>query len=197
MRGIFIVIYGVNNIGKSTQAGRLVEYLQQHGYKAEYLKYPVYDSPTGMKISAILRSDKKQKLTEEEFQTLYYENRKDYEPVLKKKLADGVVIIAEDYTGTGLAWGSAKGTDYETLKKQNSGLLKENLAILMDGERFIHAMEEKHLHERDRELIAKVRQRHLEIGKEFGWKLVNANQPEEKVFQDILVIVKKVVPFLK
>ncbi|MBI4149819.1 hypothetical protein HY488_00285 [Candidatus Woesearchaeota archaeon] len=197
MPGKFIVIYGINNIGKSTQAKKLVEYLNQHGYKAEYLKYPIYDSLTGRKISEILRSDKKQKLTEEEFQTAYYRNRKDYEPTLKKKLADGIIIVAEDYIGTGLAWGSAKGADYEKLKRQNSDLLKEDLAILMDGERFVQAMEEKHLHERDAELIAKVRQRHLDIGKEFGWKKVKANQPEDKVFQDILKLVKPIIPFLK
>lgn len=197
MRGIFIVIYGVNNIGKSTQAKKLVAYLQQHGYKAEYLKYPVYDIPTGIAISTILRSDKKQKLTEEEFQTVYYQNRKDYEPTLKKKLAEGVIVVSEDYIGTGLAWGSAKGADYEKLKQQNSDLLKEDLAILMDGERFVEAMEEKHLHERDPELLAKVRQRHLVIGKELGWKTVNANQPEDHVFQDILTLVKPLIPFLK
>ncbi len=197
MRGVFIVISGINNIGKTTQAKRLVAYLQERGYKAEYLKYPVYDSPTGRKISEILRAGKKQQLTEEEFQTLYYQNRKDYELTLKKKLAEGTIIIAEDYTGTGIAWGSAKGADYEKLKQQNSDLLKEDLAILMDGDRFTHAMEENHIHEQDERLIAKVRQRFLAIGKESGWRLVNANQSEEQVFQDILAIVKPHIPFLK
>src|SRR3989344_7749408 len=157
MQGKFIVIYGINNIGKTTQAQQLVVYLQERGYKVEYLKYPVYDSVTGRKISDILRSGKKQKLTEEEFQTLYYQNRKDYEPVLKKKLAEGVIIISEDYIGTGLAWGSAKGAKYDMLKKQNSDLVKEDLAILMDGQRFTEGKEEKHIHERDDVLIQKVR----------------------------------------
>lgn len=197
MDGPLIVIYGINNIGKSTQAKRLVAYLQERGYKAEYLKYPVYDSPTGRKISDVLRSGKKQKLTEEEFQTLYYQNRKDYEPELRKKLAEGTIIIAEDYTGTGIAWGSAKGADYEKLKQQNSDLLKEDLAILMDGDRFTHAMEENHIHERDEKLMTKVRQRFLAIGKESGWRLVNANQSEESVFHDILAIIKPHIPFLK
>jgi len=197
MRGLLIVIYGINNIGKSTQAKRLVAYLQERGYKAEYLKYPIYDSPTGRKISEVLRSGKKQQLTEEEFQTCYYQNRKDYEPTLKKKLAAGRIIVSEDYIGTGLAWGSAKGADYDKLKQQNSDLLKEDLAILMDGDRFTHAMEENHIHERDEKLMAKVRQRFLAIGKESGWKLVNANQSEEQVFQDILAIIKPHIPFLK
>ena len=197
MRGVFIVIYGVNNIGKSTQAKRLAEYLKGHGFKAEYLKYPIYDSPTGIQISEILRSGKKQKLIEEEFQTLYYQNRKDYEPKLRQKLAEGMVIIAEDYIGTGLAWGSAKGADYEALKRQNSDLLREDLSILMDGERFVKGMEEKHIHERDAELMAKVRERHLAIGKELGWKKVDANRHEETVFNDLLALIKPLIPQIK
>jgi dTMP kinase len=197
MRGVFIVIYGVNNIGKSTQAKRLVAYLQERGYKAEYLKYPIYDSPTGIEISSILRSDKRQKLTEEEFQALYYRNRKDYEPKLKAKLDAGVIIVCEDYVGTGLAWGSAKGADIDALRRQNSDLLQEDLAILMDGERFIKGMEEKHLHERDADLMIKVRRRHRELAEELGWRPVEANQAEDAVFSDILALVRPRIPHLR
>ena len=42
-----------------------------------------------------------------------------------------------------------------------------------------------HIHETDHELTEKVRQKHLELAKEFNWKIVNANQPIEKVFEDI------------
>ena len=41
--GKFIVIYGVNNLGKTTQANMLVQKLKASGLKAEYLKYPIYD----------------------------------------------------------------------------------------------------------------------------------------------------------
>ena len=70
--GLFIVIYGINNIGKSTQATMLADALTASGLKAEYLKYPIYDlSPTGPQINEILRSGKKQEISEEEFQALY------------------------------------------------------------------------------------------------------------------------------
>ena len=197
MHGVFIVIYGTNNIGKSTQAKRLVAYLQERGYTVEYLKYPIYDSPTGMAISDILRSGKKQKLTEEEFQAMYYKNRKDYEPTLKKKLAEGVVVIAEDYIGTGIAWGSAKGASKTSLIKQNSDLVKEDMAILMDGERFTAGMEEKHLHERDAALIEEVRTQFLSLAEENHWKIVHANQSEEKVFLDIIECIKPIIPYLQ
>ena len=47
-KGLFVVLHGINNLGKTTQAKLLVEKLQSEGHKAEYMKYPVYDlDPSG------------------------------------------------------------------------------------------------------------------------------------------------------
>jgi len=42
-RGKFIVVYGPNNIGKTTQVNKIVSWLKEEGINASYLKYPVYD----------------------------------------------------------------------------------------------------------------------------------------------------------
>ena len=47
MDGKFIVFYGINSLGKSTQAEILIDRLEKNGRKAEYLKYPVYELQTG------------------------------------------------------------------------------------------------------------------------------------------------------
>ena len=185
MRGKLIVLYGINNIGKTTQAEKLISYLKSNNFKVHHFKIPVYDlEPTGPQINKILRS-KKQEVSEEEFQRLYAQNRKDYQPVVEEKLDQGFIVLAEDYTGTGLAWGSVKGASMEYLKEINQDILQEDLAILLDGERFEKGRETLHIHETDHELTEKVRQKHLELAKEFNWKIVNANQPIEKVFEDI------------
>lgn len=169
-RGLFVAIYGINNIGKSTHARRLVNRLNQEGYEAVYLKYPIYDlEPTGPKINSILRSQTAQKVTEEELQTLFMQNRKDFEPSLKNYLARGKIVVAEDYTGTGLAWGTAKGLKLGFMEELNKGLLKEDLAILLTGKRDIRAMEETHIHERDNDLIEKVGLVMLRLAGKYGW----------------------------
>lgn len=191
-RGKFINLLGINNLGKSTQAKLLVENLQNYGLKAEYLKYPIYDlEPTGPQINEILRSGKKQELSEEELQKIYAQNRQDYQPELETKLSKGINIVAEDYVGTGLAWGVAKGADLNVLLKQNEGLIKGDIAILLDGERFTEAKEEKHIHEQNDELMKRCRQVHLDLAKKYGWKIVNANQSVEKVSQDIWQEIEK------
>jgi len=192
MKGKFIVFYGINNLGKTTQAKKLVDYLNEKGFKAEYLKYPVYDLPfSGSFINEVLRSGKKQVISEEELQLWYVLNRFQYESVLKAKLEQGIIIVAEDYSGTGIAWGTAKGADEQWLVNLNKPLLKEDVSILFDGERFLSAKEKGHLHESNDELMKKCRQVHLELSKKFGWKKINANESIEVVFNKILEILKE------
>jgi dTMP kinase len=185
MRGKFIVLYGVNNIGKTTQAKMLKEYLESKGKKVFYFKIPVYElEPTGPKINNILRS-KKQDISEEEFQLLYAQNRRDFQQTIKQKLEEGQIVIAEDYTGTGLAWGNVKGASMEYLEKINNGLIKEDISILLDGKRFIESRESVHIHEQNSDLIEKVRKKFLELAKKFNWKVIDANQSKEKVFSKV------------
>ncbi len=196
MVGKLIVIYGGNNSGKTTQAKLLVDWLKKEGKEgrnAVYLKYPIYDSPTGKRINGILREGKEKNISETEFQELYCQNRREFEPQLKKMLKEELVVVAEDYIGTSLAWGSAKGADYAYLKKLNADLIQEDLAILLDGARFSEAKEKGHIHEENDALMEAVRLRHQKIGKEKGWIFVNANQKKEDVFNDIIAAVKKIV----
>lgn len=167
---MFIALYGINNIGKSTQAKRLVERLKAAGEDAVYIKYPVYDvEPTGSYLNAFLRSGGTQSISEEELQMWFALNRYQFQPTLQKWLAEGKIVVAEDYTGTGLAWGTVKGAQTEWLESLNANLVKEDLAILLDGERFTHAAEEGHLHESNTDFMNRSRQVHLDLGDKYGW----------------------------
>lgn|SRR3990167_3639466 len=190
--GKFIVIYGVNNIGKTTQAKMLVDKLKAGGLKAEYLKYPVYDlALSGIILDNYLRQGNTFNLTPREAQIIFAFNRAQYQAALKEKLSSGINIVAEDYAGTGIAWGLGAGVDKKFLKFINSYLLKEDLAFLLDGERFMAAAENRHRHENDNELTGKVRAVHLKLGREFGWIKINANQPIEKIHEQIWRIIFK------
>ena len=122
-----------------------------------------------MYLNAFLRSGEVQKISEEELQMWFTLNRFQFEPTLREWLADGKIVVAEDYTGTGIAWGVVKGADREWLESLNAPLVKEDLAILLDGERFIKATEEGHIHETNEEFMKRARQVHLELGEKYGW----------------------------
>jgi dUTP pyrophosphatase len=185
-QGKFIVLYGINNLGKTTQAKMLVDRLRAAGAKAEYIKYPIYDLvPSGVVLNNYLRGGNFLNLSPREAQIFYANNRTQYEKTLIAKLRSGINIIAEDYTGTGIAWGIGAGVDELFLKYINSHLLKEDLAFLFDGERFKEATETGHKHETDDELVSKVRQSHLKLGAENGWIKINANLSIKEIHEQL------------
>lgn len=189
--GKFIVIYGSNNLGKSTQLDLLEETFKEMGRPYTRIKYPIYESETGRLINQILRGNKEEqgRISEEEIQTLYAENRRDFEPTLKKLLEEGDVL-AEDYVGTGLAWGEVRGVKKEFLEEINADLLVPDCAILLDGERFNGGIEKGHRNETaGQEVWETSRRIHLELAAEYGWEVVNANESPEKVHQKILAVI--------
>lgn len=186
----FIVIYGMNNVGKTTQCKNIVNYLIKNKKKAKYFKSPFYNSKSGRKINKLLRS-KKQIIPEAEFQKLYAENRFEQQPLLIKTLENNINIVMEDYVKTSLIWGIVKGLSPDYLKKINRGLIKEDIAILLDGNRFISGKEKLHLHEANNILMSKSRTKHLEFAKKYKWKVVDANQSREKVFDNIRKIINQ------
>lgn len=170
---MFITLYGINNIGKTTQALRLVERLKDAGYDAVYVKYPVYDvEPTGVFLNQFLRSGGVQSISEEELQLWFTLNRYQFEPTLKQWLSEGKIVVAEDYTGTGIAWGTIKGASTEWLETVNKDLIREDFAILLDGERHEAAKEAGHLHEDNAIFMKKARGVHLELCEKYGWTVV-------------------------
>lgn len=193
-RGKIIAIYGINGIGKTTQVELLVEYLKSKGKNASRLKYPIYDlEPEGPFIYKYLRDSKfrkKHELSTRELQYKYAQNRKRYENKLQKRLKSGEWIVAEDYIGTGIAWGLTWGGDLEYLEKINKNLFQEDFSVLMHGDRFITAIEKDHRNEMEPERLKICKNFHLLLAQKCNWKIVNANQSVKKVQDDIIKTIK-------
>lgn len=189
-KGRFIVIYGPNNIGKSTQVQLLARSLEEKGKKVKVIKYPVYHlEPTGPFINEVLRKGKQ--VSHLELQQAFAQNRRDYEPELKRLLQEGYWVISEDYRGTGIAWGVVSGVPLEILEDINDDLMNEDFIVMMDGERFTEAIEEMHINEKDSARWQKGRKVHLMLASRYAWPIVNANQSLQKVQADILDLIVK------
>lgn len=193
-QGKFIVLYGINNLGKTTQAQLLVKMLKKNKYKAEYVKYPLYDlEPAGKLINDYLRKGNSYNFSAREFQLLHYINKLNFESVLKNKLNKGINIVAEDYFGTTIAWGIGTGVDRRLLEYFYPFLYTEDLAILLDGKRFTQSIEKNHKHEQDGVLMQKVRKAHISLAKKYNWQKVDANLAIEEVQKIIFEKVKKII----
>ena len=181
-KGKFIVIYGNNNSGKTTQAKLLVEKMKEHGLQVRYIKYPMYDlSPTGALINGYLREGNPNNFTPREAQTLYAMNRTQFESTLKSWLDAGENVVAEDYTGTSLGWGQVTGVSKDYLVEVNSHLLKEDVILYLKGQRHIVAKEHKHIHEKDDKLIQKAGKVFDGLAEEYNWTIINAVGTIEEV----------------
>lgn len=190
MAGRFITLYGINNIGKSTHAKLLVERLEREGYKARFVKYPVYDlGPTGPFLDGVLRGGH-QKIAEDELQLWFVMNRYQFEPELRRWLEEGYVVVAEDYIGTGVAWGTAKGLEMEWLENMNKHLLKEDFAILFEGTRDVSAREDGHVHEQNDELMEKCRGVFSELADRHGWKKLKVREKVEDTAEALWEMVR-------
>lgn len=201
------MIYGANNLGKTIQTRLLTKKFIDDGENILLVKYPIYTlKPTGPKINKILRdpSEKDRNIKEYDFQKLYTQNRYDFQSTLKLLLSSGFTVLAEDYLGTGIAWGVTNsikndGEDEKNITKLinkfenlNKGLLKPDIAILLDGERFLSGIEKKHRNEDRGNSVWDLNRRvYKKLAERYSWKSVKANQSIESVHNDIWKIILK------
>lgn len=183
---MFVAIYGINNIGKTTQVQLLKENYIKQGLKVFTLKYPIYDiDPSGTFLHTVLRS-RQQTLSEEELQMWFALNRYQFQSKLQHLLATYDLVIAEDYTYTAVAWGSCKGLDQDWIEKINDKLIQPNLEILITGERSLETVEKGHIHENQHDLADKVSTKLKNLAQDKSWKVVE-RQAEISQTQDLLL----------
>lgn len=191
--GKFVAIYGVNNMGKTTHARILVERLLAEGYEAVYVKFPVYDlAPSGPFLNEVLRGGE-QKISEEELQTWFVVNRYQFAPQIEQWLAEGKIVVAEDYVGTGMAWGMTKGLPEAWLEALNERLREPDLAILIEGERSLGAVEDGHVHESDNDLVARCYKNFQYLAEKHGWERVQLQSEKSETAKLTWQIVEKVI----
>lgn len=193
-KGILVTIMGITNVGKTTQLQLLDKRFLTEGLKFKTLKYPVYGlEPTGPRVWGFLKGGNPEKLNPTEFQSLCAQNRKDFEPQLNQMLSENDVIVAEMYTGTGIAYGLGDGVPKDYLLEINKGILEPDISILLDGARYLESREVGHIYENNDKITETIRQIHLELAKDMNWTVLNANLPREIIHEQIYnLILKKI-----
>lgn len=191
-KGPFIVVYGANNLGKTTLATSVATWLNEKKVPVVHFKFPIYDlPPTGPRINAYLRQGNPEGFTMEAVQNVYARNRGDFLPIMTNIRRWGIGIIAEDYKHTSIAWGVTGGVPLQRMIDINHNVPDPEFAILLDGERFTNGIEVGHAHESGSMSWDKNRRIHLELAQTNNWPIVAANQTQEKVLSDTKEIVSE------
>lgn len=109
-RGFFIVLEGVDGVGKTTQAGLLAEALRRRGHPVTLTREPS-DGPAGQKIREYLCGPSRH-LTPEEELALFMADRRDHVTrVIRPALEAGGIVISDRYYFSSAAYQGALGLD--------------------------------------------------------------------------------------
>lgn len=195
-KGLFIAIYGPDGMGKGRQLELLEERLKEKKILTKSFRYPVYDLvPSGKELDDILHK-RKSRLPEEEMQKLFAKNRKEFEPTLKSWLDSGITVVAENYKGTGMVWGTVRGLSVEQMEEINKDTLNPDIAIYLDGPKREDMMP-GHPYGVDtaegEEEWYRVRKAYLAMADRYGWVRVGGDAPMLTVANRIWAIVKPVI----
>ncbi|HJZ06011.1 hypothetical protein A2634_01125 [Candidatus Amesbacteria bacterium RIFCSPHIGHO2_01_FULL_48_32] len=194
-KGLFVVLYGPDGVGKSRQMELIEERLREQGVMYRRLRYPIYDlKPTGSRLDEMLHKNKKP-LEEEKMQELFAQNRRDFEPTLRSWLNSGVCVAAENYTGTGLAWGAVRGVAMIKLEEMNKGILEPDVAIFLDGPKRAELPIEGHPYgtEENEDEWYRLRKIYLQLADKYGWVRVGGDAPILIVANRIWAVVRPVL----
>ncbi|XP_015226598.1 PREDICTED: thymidylate kinase [Cyprinodon variegatus] len=187
-RGALIVLEGLDRAGKTTQCQRLVQALQQSGRPAEMIRFPDRSTAIGQVISAYL--EKKSELEDHTVHLLFSANRWELVPVMKKKLEQGVTLVVDRYSFSGVAFTSAKlGLCQDWCMNPERGLPKPDLVMFLKMNPAEAAARGQFGTERyETSSFQKAVQEKFErIMKDpsVNWKVIDASQNIEEVHNDI------------
>lgn len=191
-RGIFIVIEGVDAVGKRTQTSLLKSWLRARGLSVRTLSFPAYETPIGTQIRSFL--DGKVSYPPQVRAMLYAANRWEKKSELEAILSRADATIVDRYTGSNLAYGVSTGLDLEWLEAIEAGLPEPDITLVLDApltKTMPRRGDRKDSYESNARLQEKARSAYLELARKFGWTVVDADRGIGEVSASITAAVSK------
>jgi dTMP kinase len=192
LRGKIIALEGIDQSGKRTQTRLLADELKKKGAKVITISFPIYKSPSGRQIQRFLQG--KQEYPATALHMLYSLNRWENQEQIVRLTQDSDFAIADRYYPSNLAYGVSRGLSLDWLEGLDRGLPTASLVIVLDvpvPASFARKSRGRDVHEKNRQLLVKVRRTYQTLAKKLGWKVVDATRPVEEVHEAVWSIVRK------
>ena len=192
MRGRIIALEGIDQSGKRTQTRLLANELKKEGAKVSTISFPIYKSPSGRQIQRFLEG--KQKYPAAALHMLYSLNRWENQGQIIKLTQNSDYVIADRYYPSNLGYGVSRGLSLDWLQGLDRGLPTASLVIVLDvpvHSSFARKSRGRDVHEKNRQLLVKVRRTYRTLAKKLGWKMVDATRPVEEVHEAVWRLVRK------
>ncbi len=206
MKGIFIVVEGIDGAGKGYAMLRLQEYIMGRSKKYDHvlLTREPTDSLDGQKLREILVSEKDAGTGARKCMELFIKDRTQHvEKHVAPCLGKGYVVLCDRYKYSTIAFQAAQGIPLEELIKAQTHLPVPDLVFLLDLPVSVafKRMSERNANEKfeHREFSEKVRQNYLKLVEILQDPIVviDSSKSKEEVFNQLRKTIDKsgVLPY--
>lgn len=195
-RGALIVLEGVDRVGKSTLAKKLVEHLEKMRSPVTYCRFPDRTTPVGQLIDDYLKTSSKQ-VDDHVMHLLFSANRWELSKRIRNTLLQGTTVIVDRYAYSGIAYSSAKsGLSIKWCCEMERGLPRPDLVIYLQLKRDAQYQRDGFGEERfeTKELQDAVRLQYeqvMELSKETWLKVDVDNKKPDQVLAEFIIPVKR------
>ncbi|CAG2161454.1 unnamed protein product [Oppiella nova] len=196
-RGALIVLEGVDRVGKTTQAVRLVEALKSMSRSTQLVRFPDRVTPIGQMISQYLKGD--QQLDDRVIHLLFSANRWEMSDQLEQLLSSGTSVIADRYVYSGVAYSAAKpGMDFEWCRQSDKGLPKPDSVLYLTASEDSIASRNGFGDERyeTKTFQHRVRNNYDKLREDY-WETISADKSEDELHKELLDSVLKTIERVK
>ena len=206
-RGAFIVFEGIDRCGKSSQCKKLLSYLSNKNIKNKFYRFPNRESLTGKIINDYL-TNKIKVLDDRCIHLLFAANRHESKVDIINDLNNGINIICDRYSYSGIAYSSSKEIkDDENMslnwcKTSESGLPKPDLVLFLNlsveeaqkrgnyGDERYEKLEFQKKVKNAFDIL--IRNESLN-NKYTKWNVINANNEIDSIHKEIVKVVDKTI----
>ena len=204
-RGAFIVFEGIDRCGKSSQCKKILNYLSTHNIQSKFYRFPNRDSLTGKIINDYL-TNKIKVLDDRCIHLLFAANRHESKTEIINDLNNGINIICDRYSYSGIAYSSSKNIkDKMSVKwctQSESGLPKPDCVIFLNlsvndaqkrgnyGDERYEKIEFQKNVQNSFDTIIENEKRNNKYTK---WCMVNANNNIDNIHKEVVQIVNETI----
>ena len=198
MRGAFIVFEGIDGTGKTTLCNSVAGKLRESGRDVVTTAEPTHEG-----IGALIRSGSVKDISQRTESLLFLADRSHHTEQIARWIEEGKVVLCDRYFASTIAYQSSKlkgdGIDRGWLLDASSpfiGVADLTFLLDMDPEVSLHRVgvrgEEISKFE-DKALLEQVRSEYLALSEEFGFDVVDASMPAERVADAVMKRIQEVL----
>ncbi len=191
MPGMLIVIEGVDQSGKETQAQRLRERLRAAGHKVRLLSFPDYGTSIGEEIARALQGERE--YGADVMQLLFVANRHERREAIREWVDGGLILVCDRYRASSIAYGEAQGLDAGWLEDIQRYLPRADLTIFIDiapATAATRKSQGRDRYERDLSLLERVRSSYQRQAASPDWVRVDGERTIEEIAEDVFAAVQ-------